>query len=51
LLFGLVWPFILLIPQEKYLKTTVSGMTGNMPDYCFLLVGSNMGMEAILLIY
>lgn len=36
--------FFDLAGHEKYLKTTVSGMTGNMPDYCFLLVGSNMGV-------
>lgn len=34
-----------LAGHEKYLKTTVSGMTGNMPDYCFLLVGANMGVQ------
>lgn len=36
--------FFDLAGHEKYLKTTVSGMTGNMPDYCFLLVGANMGV-------
>jgi GTPase len=36
--------FLDLAGHEKYLKTTVSGMTGHMPDYCFLLVGSNMGV-------
>lgn len=36
--------FIDLAGHEKYLKTTVSGMTGHMPDYCLLLVGANMGV-------
>jgi len=36
--------FFDLAGHEKYLKTTVSGMTGNMPDYAFLLVGANMGV-------
>lgn len=33
-----------LAGHEKYLKTTISGMTGNQPDFCMLLVGSNMGV-------
>lgn len=33
-----------LAGHEKYIKTTVSGMTGEMPDYCFLIVGANMGV-------
>lgn len=36
--------FFDLAGHEKYLKTTVSGMTGQLPDYCFLLVGANMGV-------
>jgi len=36
--------FIDLAGHEKYLKTTVSGMTGHMPDYCLLLIGANMGV-------
>lgn len=36
--------FIDLAGHEKYLKTTVSGMTGHMPDYAFLMVGANMGV-------
>lgn len=36
--------FIDLAGHEKYLKTTVGGMTGQMPDYCFLMVGANMGV-------
>ncbi|CAF0880934.1 unnamed protein product [Brachionus calyciflorus] len=35
--------FIDLAGHEKYLKTTVFGMTGHAPDYCMLMVGSNMG--------
>ena len=33
-----------LAGHEKYLKTTISGMTGNQPDFCLLLVGANMGV-------
>jgi len=33
-----------LAGHEKYLKTTVSGMTGQLPDYSMLLVGANMGV-------
>jgi len=33
-----------LAGHEKYLKTTVFGLTGNFPDYCMLLVGANMGV-------
>lgn len=36
--------FLDLAGHEKYLKTTVSGMTGQMPDYSFLMVGANMGV-------
>lgn len=36
--------FFDLAGHEKYLKTTVSGMTGYVPDYCFLLIGANMGV-------
>jgi len=36
--------FLDLAGHEKYLKTTVSGMTGHMPDYALLLVGANMGV-------
>eukprot|EP01130_Rhizamoeba_saxonica_P017012 TRINITY_DN8036_c0_g1_i1.p1 TRINITY_DN8036_c0_g1~~TRINITY_DN8036_c0_g1_i1.p1 ORF type:complete len:557 (-),score=107.60 TRINITY_DN8036_c0_g1_i1:21-1661(-) len=39
-----VLSFLDLAGHEKYLKTTVSGMTGNMPDYCLLLIGANMGV-------
>ena len=30
--------FIDLAGHEKYLKTTVFGMTGHMPDFCMLMV-------------
>lgn len=36
--------FLDLAGHERYLKTTVSGMTGHMPDYCLLLIGANMGV-------
>jgi GTPase len=36
--------FFDLAGHEKYLKTTVYGMTGNIPDYCMLLLGGNMGV-------
>lgn len=36
--------FIDLAGHEKYLKTTVFGMTGHQPDFCMLMVGSNMGV-------
>uniref|UniRef100_A0A5S6QJ33 Tr-type G domain-containing protein n=1 Tax=Trichuris muris TaxID=70415 RepID=A0A5S6QJ33_TRIMR len=35
--------FIDLAGHEKYLKTTIFGMTGHRPDYCMLLVGANAG--------
>lgn len=36
-----------LAGHEKYLKTTVLGLAGNVPDYCLLLVGANMGVTNI----
>lgn len=39
-----VCTFIDLAGHEKYLKTTVFGMTGGVPDYSCVLVGSNMGI-------
>ena len=30
--------FVDLAGHEKYLKTTVFGMTGHMPDFCMLMV-------------
>jgi GTPase len=39
-----VLTFIDLAGHEKYLKTTVFGMTGLAPDFCMLMIGSNMGI-------
>eukprot|EP00164_Ancoracysta_twista_P003930 GFYU01005268.1.p1 GENE.GFYU01005268.1~~GFYU01005268.1.p1 ORF type:complete len:608 (+),score=145.32 GFYU01005268.1:107-1930(+) len=36
--------FIDLAGHEKYLKTTVSGLTGMAPDFVMLMVGANMGI-------
>eukprot|EP00118_Oscarella_pearsei_P005708 m.26239 g.26239 ORF g.26239 m.26239 type:complete len:621 (+) comp29204_c0_seq3:170-2032(+) len=36
--------FIDLAGHEKYLKTTVFGMTGHAPDFCMLMIGSNAGV-------
>ncbi|ULU00194.1 hypothetical protein L3Y34_001008 [Caenorhabditis briggsae] len=36
--------FIDLAGHEKYLKTTIFGMTGFMPDYTMLMIGANMGI-------
>jgi GTPase len=36
--------FFDLAGHEKYLKTTVFGMTGHQPDYCMLMIGGNMGV-------
>ena len=36
--------FLDLAGHEKYLKTTVFGMTGCAPDYVMLIVGSNAGI-------
>eukprot|EP00761_Pharyngomonas_kirbyi_P000029 gb/GECH01000029.1/.p1 GENE.gb/GECH01000029.1/~~gb/GECH01000029.1/.p1 ORF type:complete len:586 (+),score=147.47 gb/GECH01000029.1/:1-1758(+) len=36
--------FIDLAGHEKYLKTTVFGMTGSVPDYSGVIVGANMGV-------
>lgn len=38
LLFLKVITFIDLAGHEKYLKTTVFGMTGHLPDFCMLMV-------------
>lgn len=34
-----------LAGHERYLKTTIFGLTSTMPDYCFILVGANMGVS------
>jgi len=39
-----VFTFIDLAGHERYIKTTVSGMTGCVPDYTMVVVGSNMGV-------
>jgi len=39
-----VLTFIDLGGHEKYLKTTLYGLTGHLPDYALLVVGSNMGV-------
>lgn len=36
-----------LCGHEKYLKTTLFGLTGLMPDYALLVVGSNMGVQVM----
>lgn len=35
--------FIDLAGHEKYLKTTVFGMTGHLPDFCMLMVSGEGG--------
>jgi len=37
--------FIDLAGHEKYLKTTISGLTGCFPDYALIVVGANMGIS------
>ena len=39
--------FIDLAGHERYLKTTVFGMTGHLPDFTMLMVGTNsvVGVE------
>uniref|UniRef100_A0A914VEM1 GTP-binding protein 1 n=1 Tax=Plectus sambesii TaxID=2011161 RepID=A0A914VEM1_9BILA len=39
-----VLTFIDLAGHEKYLKTTIFGMTGHVPDYSMLMVGANAGV-------
>lgn len=34
-----------LAGHEKYLKTTIRGLSSISPDYCFILVGANMGVS------
>jgi len=36
-----------LCGHEKYLKTTLFGMMGLLPDYVMILVGANMGLSAM----
>ena len=35
--------FFDLAGHKKYLRTTISGMTSNKPDYAMIMVGANMG--------
>lgn len=37
--------FIDLCGHEKYLKTTMFGMVGHIPDYAMIIVGANMGVS------
>ena len=37
--------FIDLCGHEKYLKTTMLGLQGLVPDYAMILIGANMGMS------
>jgi len=39
-----VFTFIDLAGHERYIKTTVYGMTGCVPDYAMIVVGANMGV-------
>ena len=34
-----------LCGHEKYLKTTMYGLTGLLPDYAIILIGTNMGVQ------
>jgi GTPase len=34
-----------LCGHEKYLKTTMHGLTSSYPDYCILVIGANMGIS------
>merc|ERR1711977_778143 len=31
--------------HEKYLKTTMHGLTSQYPDYCVVVIGANMGIK------
>ena len=31
--------------HEKYLKTTMHGLTSQFPDYCLIVIGANMGIQ------
>jgi len=37
--------FIDLAGHEKYLKTTIGGLSGSYPDYVCVLIGANMGIS------
>ena len=34
-----------LCGHEKYLKTTIFGLTGLIPDYAMIIIGANMGVS------
>ena len=36
--------FLDLCGHEKYLKTTIFGLVGLIPDYCMIVIGANMGI-------
>ena len=36
--------FVDLAGHERYLKTTIFGMTSHIPDFCMLMIGSNAGI-------
>jgi elongation factor 1-alpha len=44
---GKIVVYIDLAGHEKYLKTTLHGMTGYYPDYGMIVVGANMGVTDI----
>jgi hypothetical protein len=35
---------------QRYLKTTVGGLTGCLPDFVMLMVGANAGLVSIIVI-
>lgn len=37
--------FIDLCGHERYLKTTVFGLNGSVPDYSMIMIGANMGVQ------
>lgn len=37
--------FLDLAGHEKYLRTTIHGLTSLFPDYCLIMVGANMGVN------
>ncbi len=39
--------FIDLAGHEKYLKTTIFGVTGLFPDYCIVVIGANTGITKL----
>ena len=37
--------FLDLCGHEKYLKTTIYGLVGMIPDYAMIIIGANMGIS------